>query len=316
MSSFNHKPVHFLQLSDLSIEEIVYLFERTRVLKRKQIEGEWYQPLVGKTMAMIFEKPSTRTRLSFSSGMFQLGGLAINLVGSEMQIKRGESIADTGRVVSSMADIVMMRTYQHERITTLAEHSRVSVINGLTDSYHPCQVLTDLYTYLEWNDKISESASYLRNKRIAWVGDGNNMANTWLQAASLFGFVCVVSTPESHRVDPSYLAGLSPGCYEWFKDPAQACYQADVVNTDSWVSMGNDAETHERRQIFKDWSINLALMKLAKEDAIFMHCLPAHRGEEVQNEVIDSRQSAVWQQAENRLHLQKALIEYLLLGRQ
>jgi ornithine carbamoyltransferase len=219
---------------------------------------------------------------------------------------RAEPIEDSARVISRMVDLVMIRTYGQDKIERFAEYSRVPVINGLTNEYHPCQIMADIFTYIEHRGSIA-------GKTVAWVGDGNNMANTWLQAAELLGFTVHVSTPSGYEIDPA-VAGARSGCYKVFKDPMQACAGADLVTTDVWTSMGFEAENEARKKAFADWCVDAEMMRAAKPDTLFMHCLPAHRGEEVEAEVIDGPQSVVWDEAENRLHVQKALMEYLLLG--
>jgi ornithine carbamoyltransferase len=299
---------HYLQFKDLSAEEYAYLFERVRVIKTRFKTYERYQPLVDRTLAMIFEKASTRTRVSFEAGMYQMGGSVVHLTTTDSQLGRAEPTEDTARVISRMVDLVMIRTYEQTRIETFAAHSRVPVINGLTNEFHPCQILADLYTFIEHRGDI-------KGKVVAWVGDGNNMANTWLQAAEILGFTVHVSTPSGYGVDPA-LAGITDrGCYAVFKDPLDACRGAHLVTTDVWTSMGYEAENAVRQQAFADWCVDAELMAAAAPDALFMHCLPAHRGEEVAAEVIDGAQSVVWDEAENRLHVQKALMEFLLLGR-
>jgi ornithine carbamoyltransferase len=240
--------------------------------------------------------------------MYQLGGSVVHLTTGDTQLGRAEPIEDTARVISRMVDLVMIRTYGQEKIERFAAHSRVPVINGLTNEFHPCQVLADIFTYIEHRGSI-------QGRVVAWVGDGNNMANTWLQAADLLGFTVHVSTPMGYEVDQA-LAGIrSEQSYKVFKDPMQACAGADLVTTDVWTSMGYEAENEVRRKAFADWRVDADMMRAAKPDALFMHCLPAHRGEEVEAEVIDGPQSVVWDEAENRMHVQKALMEYLLLGK-
>jgi ornithine carbamoyltransferase len=257
---------------------------------------------------MIFEKASTRTRVSFEAGMYQLGGSVVHLTTGDSQLGRAEPIEDSAKVISRMVDLVMIRTFGQDKIERFAEHSRVPVINGLTNEFHPCQILADIFTYIEQRGSI-------KGRVVAWVGDGNNMANTWLQAAELLGFTVHVSTPTGYEVDQA-VAGLRSGdSYKVFKDPMEACRGADLVTTDVWTSMGFEAENEERRRAFADWCVDTEMMRAAKPDALFMHCLPAHRGEEVEADVIDGPQSVVWDEAENRMHVQKALMEYLLLGR-
>jgi ornithine carbamoyltransferase len=298
---------HFLQFADLTALEYAYLFERAALIKKKFKAYDKHQTLTDRTLAMIFEKASTRTRVSFEAGMYQLGGSVVHLTTSDSQLGRAEPIEDSARVISRMVDLVMIRTFEQTKIERFAQYSRVPVINGLTNEFHPCQILADIFTYQEQRGSIT-------GKTVAWVGDGNNMANTWLQAAELLGFKVHVSTPSGYEVDQA-VAGVNNTCYQVFKDPMQACAGANLVTTDVWTSMGFEAENETRRLAFTDWRVDSDMMRAAKPDALFMHCLPAHRGEEVQAEVIDGAQSVVWDEAENRLHVQKALMEYLLLGK-
>ena len=299
---------HYLQFSDLNAAEYAYLFERAALIKKKFKAYEKHQPLIDRTMAMIFEKASTRTRVSFEAGMYQLGGTVVNLTTDNSQLGRAEPIEDSAKVISRMVDIVMIRTYEQTKINRFAEHSRVPVINGLTNEFHPCQILADIFTYIEYRGSI-------KGKTVAWVGDGNNMANTWLQASEILGFKVHLSTPGGYEVDQSVAGIRSLESYKVFKDPMQACAGADLVTTDVWTSMGYEAENEVRKKAFADWCVDSEMMRTAKPDALFMHCLPAHRGEEVEADVIDGPQSVVWDEAENRMHVQKALMEYLLLGK-
>ena len=299
---------HFLQFKDLQRDEYEYLFDRTRIIKSRFKRYQPYHPLVDRTLAMIFEKNSTRTRLSFEAGMHQLGGAAIYLNTRDTQLGRGEPVEDAAEVISRMVDIVMIRTYEQEIIERFASHSRVPVINGLTNEYHPCQILADIFTFNELRGPI-------QGKTVAWVGDSNNVCNTWLQAAEVFGFNVHVSTPPGYEVEPERAGLYGTNHYEQFADPMDACRDADLVTTDVWTSMGFEAENEERMKAFADWRVDAEMMRMARPEAVFMHCLPAHRGEEVTAEVIDGPQSVVWDEAENRLHTQKALMEYLLLGR-
>ena len=300
---------HFLQFSDFSADEYVYLFARAALIKRKFKAYEKHQPLVDRTLAMIFEKASTRTRVSFEAGMYQLGGSVVHLTTGDSQLGRAEPVADSAKVISRMVDLVMIRTYEQTKIDDFAAHSRVPVINGLTNEFHPCQILADIFTYIEHRGSI-------QGKTVAWVGDGNNMANTWLQASEILGFKVHVSTPSGYEVDQSIAGVRSSESYRVFKDPLEACLDADLVTTDVWTSMGYEAENAARVKAFERWCVDREMMAAARPNALFMHCLPAHRGEEVEAEVIDGPQSVVWDEAENRLHAQKALMEYLLLGRQ
>ena len=298
---------HYLQFTDLNADEYAYLFRRAAQIKARFKRYEKHQTLADRTLAMIFEKASTRTRVSFEAGMYQLGGTVVNLTAQGSQLGRSEPIEDTARVISRMVDLVMIRTFEQERIERFAEFSRVPVINGLTNEYHPCQIVADIFTYIEHRGAI-------QGKTVAWVGDGNNMANTWLQAAQLLGFTVHVSTPSGYDID-STIPGVELGDHvKFFKTPHEACAGADLVTTDVWTSMGWEAEDAARQAAFADWCVDSEMMACAKPDALFMHCLPAHRGEEVSAEVIDGSQSVVWDEAENRMHGQKALMEFLLLG--
>ncbi|MDR2326273.1 MAG: ornithine carbamoyltransferase [Acidovorax sp.] len=303
---------HYLQFSDFSADEYDYLLARAALIKKKFKGYEKHHSLTDRTMAMIFEKASTRTRVSFEAGMYQLGGSVVHLTTGDSQLGRAEPIEDSARVISRMTDLVMIRTFGQDKIERFAAHSRVPVINGLTNEFHPCQILADIFTFIEHRGSI-------KGKVVAWVGDGNNMANTWLQAADLLGFKVHVSTPGGYEVDEQLAFNGKPvhaDCYQVFKDPLEACKGADLVTTDVWTSMGYEAENEARRKAFADWCVDAEMMAAAKADALFMHCLPAHRGEEVEADVIDGPQSVVWDEAENRMHVQKALMEYLVLGRQ
>jgi ornithine carbamoyltransferase len=299
---------HFLQFKDLNKEEFEYLFERTRLIKQKYKSYQQYWPLSDRTLVMIFEKASTRTRLSFEAGMQQLGGSAIYLNTRDSQLGRGEPVEDAGQVISRMSDLVMIRTFEQSIIERFAAHSRVPVINGLTNEYHPCQILADIYTYIEQRGSI-------QGKTVAWIGDSNNMCNTWLQAAEILDFNVHVSTPPGYEVEAERAGLYGHEHYEEFTDPMEAARDADLVTTDVWTSMGFEAENEERMKDFADWQVDEEMMSIAAKDALFMHCLPAHRGEEVSAGVMDGPQSVVWDEAENRLHVQKALMEYLLLGK-
>jgi ornithine carbamoyltransferase len=299
---------HYTQFKDFRAEEYVYLFERARNIKQRFKNYEKYTPLVDRTLAMIFEKASTRTRVSFEAGMYQMGGSVVNLTTGDSQLGRAEPIEDSARVISRMVDLVMIRTFEQTKLDAFAAHSRVPVINGLTNENHPCQILADVFTFIEQRGPIA-------GKVVAWVGDGNNMANTWLQAADILGFTLHVSTPSGYEIDAKVAGVSNTNCVKVFKHPLDACRGAHLVTTDVWTSMGYEAENEKRMKAFADWCVDAEMMAAAQPDALFMHCLPAHRGEEVAAEVIDGPQSVVWEEAENRLHVQKALMEYLLLGR-
>jgi ornithine carbamoyltransferase len=240
--------------------------------------------------------------------MYQMGGSVVHLTTGDSQLGRAEPVEDSARVISRMVDLVMIRTYEQAKIERFAAHSRVPVINGLTNEFHPCQILADIFTYIEHRGAIA-------GKTVAWVGDGNNMANTWLQAAEVLDFTVHVSTPGGYEVDPAVAGVSDTGCWKVFKNPIDACRGAHLVTTDVWTSMGYEAENAARVTAFADWCVDAEMMAAARKDALFMHCLPAHRGEEVAADVIDGPQSVVWDEAENRMHVQKALMEYLLLGR-
>jgi ornithine carbamoyltransferase len=306
---------HYLQFSDLTADEYAYLFTRSALIKSKFKAYEKHQPLIDRTLAMIFEKASTRTRISFEAGMYQMGGAVVHLTTGDSQLGRAEPIEDSAKVISRMVDLVMIRTYEQTKIERFAANSRVPVINGLTNEFHPCQILADLFTFIEHRGDVTHPLDCLKGKVVAWVGDGNNMANTWLQAADLLGFTVHVSTPSGYEVNQAVAGVSNIACFKVFADPLQACRGADLVTTDVWTSMGYEAENEARRKAFAAWCVDEAMMAVAKPDALFMHCLPAHRGEEVQAEVIDGPQSVVWDEAENRLHVQKALMEFVLLGR-
>ena len=296
---------HFLKFNDFTREEFEHLFERTRIIKYRFKNYIPYQPLVDRMLAMVFEKSSTRTRVSFEAGIHQLGGSSIVLNTAESQLGRGEPIEDVARIITRMVDIVMIRTFEQDIIERFAAHSRVPVINGLTNEYHPCQILADIYTYIEHRGGIT-------GKTVAWIGDANNMCATWAQAAKIFGFKLNVSSPAGYQFKP---VGDEAKHVELFADPMLAAEDADLVTTDVWTSMGFEAENEARKKAFADFTVDAEMMAAAHKDALFMHCLPAHRGEEVSNDVLEGPQSVVWDEAENRLHVQKALMEYQLLGK-
>jgi ornithine carbamoyltransferase len=299
---------HYLQFSDLNRDEINHLFLRAKVLKHRFKNYIPYQPLTDRMLAMVFEKSSTRTRVSFEAGIYQLGGSSIVLNTSESQLGRGEPIEDVARVISRMVDIVMIRTFDQSILERFSANSRVPVINGLTNEFHPCQVLADIFTFVEFRQSIE-------GKTVAWIGDANNMSYTWLQAARLLGFKLHVATPPGYEMKSQLGVPLDTGHLTIFTDPMEAAIGAHIVTTDVWTSMGFEAETDARKKAFADFTVDADMMKVAAKDALFMHCLPAHRGEEVSAEVLEGPQSVVWDEAENRLHAQKALMEFLLLGK-
>ncbi|PUA16755.1 ornithine carbamoyltransferase [Glaciimonas sp. PCH181] len=298
---------HYLQFSDFTLDEYEYVIERTRIIKRKFKNYEPHHPLLDRTLVMVFEKNSTRTRLSFEAGMHQLGGAAIYLNTRDSQLGRGEPVEDAGQVMSRMCDVIMIRTFGQDVIERFAANSRVPVINGLTNEYHPCQVLADVFTFIEQRGSIA-------GKTVAWIGDANNMLYSWLQAAQVFGFHVNISTPKGYDLDHSLVTADSKH-YTVFANPSDACEGAHLVTTDVWTSMGYEDENTARLKAFDGWIVDQAKMARAQPDALFMHCLPAHRGEEVSAEVMDGPQSVVWDEAENRLHVQKALLEYLVVGK-
>jgi ornithine carbamoyltransferase len=297
-------PRHFLTLLDLSAAELQHLVKRAIELKALNQAGTIHEPFKHKVLAMVFEKSSTRTRMSFEVGMAQLGGHAIFLSPRDTQLGRGEAIEDTARVLSRMADVIMIRTFEHEKIERFAEYSSVPVINALTDLYHPCQLLADMQTYHEQRGDIS-------GKSVAWIGDGNNMCHSYINAARQFDFTLKIACPEGYLPEPDILAAA--GRHAILADTALAAADgADLVVTDVWASMGQEEEQAKREKAFATYQVDANLMQAAASDALFMHCLPAHRGEEVATDVIDGPQSVVWDEAENRLHAQKALLEILL----
>ena len=298
---------NFLCLKDCSADELNYLLRRTIKLKSRFKAGEVYRPFEGKVLAMLFEKASTRTRVSFEAGMAQLGGTSIYLNTSETQLKNEETIEDTARAVSRMVDLVMIRTGPHSRLEAFAKESEVPVINGLTNDSHPCQVMGDIMSFIEKRGSIKGAV-------VTWIGDANNVLYSWLYAASILGFKVHISAPPGYSINPTQVPD-NDDCYDFFLSPEEAAEGADLVTTDNWRSCGYDENQAKRQSKSARWQVNETVMKAAKPDALFMHCLPAFRGQEVSSEVIDGPQSVVWDEAENRLHFQKALMEYLLLGR-
>ena len=295
---------HFISLLDLSSDELRSLIAHAIDVKQKLKAGVSHKPLDGKLLAMIFEKSSTRTRVSFEAGMYQLGGHAIFMSPRDSHLGRGEPIEDSARVISSMVDGILIRTFGHDRIQSLAQYSRVPVINGLSDLLHPCQLLADMQTWFELRGDI-EGAS------VAWIGDGNNMCHSYINAAIRFGFDLRIACPPDHQPDAGLVA--SGGSRISVHDSAEeAARGVDLVVTDVWASMGQEDEQEQRLETFRAYQVNRSVMQQANAGALFMHCLPAHRDEEVSTEVLESEQSVVWQEAENRLHAQKALLEFLL----
>ena len=301
------KVKHFLKLNDLSIDELFYLFDRAKTIKAnyKSYKKTW--TLEDRTLVMIFEKASTRTRLSFEAGMNQMGGNAVYLNTRDSQLGRGEPVEDAAQVISRMSDVVMIRTFEQDIIERFAKNSRVPVINGLTNEYHPCQILADIFTFIEKRGPI-------QGKKVAWIGDSNNVCMTWLQAAELLDFELHVSTPNGYEIEANVIDS-NDNVFQ-YDEPMKAAKDADILTTDVWTSMGFESENKERLKDFANWQVDKKMINEVKKDALFMHCLPAHRGEEVTGEVIDGAHSVVWEEAENRLHIQKALLEYLLLGKQ
>ena len=297
-------PRHFLTLMDLAPDEIRALIARAIELKAQHRTGSAMRSLEGKLLAMIFTKASTRTRVSFEAGIAQLGGSALFLSGQDTQLGRGEPIEDSARVISSMVDIVMIRTFAHTDVEDFASHSSVPVINGLTDDYHPCQILADLQTFFENRGDIS-------GRKVCWLGDGNNVCHSWINAARQLDFELVVACPEGYDPDPALLKA-STQCARVDRDPASAAEGAHLLVTDVWASMGQESEQAAREAVLAPYQLNRALLDRASSDALYMHCLPAHRGEEITAELMDAPDSVIWQEAENRLHTQKALMELLL----
>ena len=300
-----------LCVGDLQHDDFKLLFERARILKDLQKRGIQHAPLIGKTLGMIFYKSSTRTRLSFEVGMYQLGGLAIFLSNRDIQLGRGETVQDTARIMSRYIDGIMIRTFAQESVEIFAGHAAIPVINGLTDLYHPCQILSDLFTIIE------KKGSY-QGLTITYIGDGNNIANTWIDAATRLPIRLRLACPEGYEPDRAILTRGQKEALSGvtlYRDPAEAAEGADILYTDVWTSMGQEDEREVRLRIFQKYQINEAILGRARKDAIVMHCLPAHRGEEITAEVIDGPQSVVVDQAENRLHVQKAIMEILMGGK-
>lgn len=297
---------HFLTLLDFSRAELQQVLDRAIVLKKMRQDGVIYEPMKNKVLGMIFEKSSTRTRVSFEAGMAQFGGSAIFLSPRDTQLGRGEPIEDSARVISRMVDIVMIRTFSHDIIERFAEYSRVPVINALTDDHHPCQLLADLQTFIEHRGP-------LQGKSFAWIGDGNNMCNSYIHAAHQFDFQLKIACPYGFEPDPELLEKYARNV-ELVKTADDAAKGSHLIATDVWTSMGQESEQSVRKRRFSMYQINPRLMDIAAQDAVFMHCLPAHRGEEISEDMLDDPRSVVWDEAENRLHAQKALLEFLVVG--
>jgi len=298
---------HFLTLLDITPDEARHILKRAGIMKRQLKEGKSSTPLQGKTLAMIFDKASTRTRVSFEVGMFQLGGHALFLHSGTTQLGRGEPVEDSARVLSGMVDGIIVRTFGHDTLQRFAEYASVPVINALTDTTHPCQILTDVFTYEEQRGPI-------KGKTVAWVGDGNNMAHSWINGAVTFGYRLRIACPDGYCPNGKMLAAARAlgADITLTDDPLEAVADADLVTTDVWASMGQEAEQAKREKAFVGFCVDARVMSYARPDALFMHCLPAHRGEEVSADIIDGPQSVVWIEAENRLHAQKGLLEFLM----
>ncbi len=302
-----------VSLLDVQTEEIHRLFARAVELKAAQKAREVIHTLKGRTLAMVFEKPSTRTRVSFEVGMYQLGGYALFLSSKDIQLGRGEPLSDSAQVLSRFVDGIMVRTFAHANVVTMARNATVPVINALSDDFHPCQILADIFTYQEHRGPIA-------GRKVAWVGDGNNVAQSWILAAARLGFHLVLASPANYGPDPSLVEWAQKEMAVWggqgsltlLRHPRDAVAGADLVTTDAWTSMGQEKEQKRRSRAFAHYCVDAALMREAQKDALFMHCLPAHRGEEVTAEVLDGPQSVVWDEAENRLHVQKAVLEWLM----
>ncbi len=298
------KPRHFITLNDLSADELRKLIKRAIELKKMRADGDVYEPLKNKVLGMIFEKSSTRTRISFEAGMTHFGGSALFLSPRDTQLGRGEPLEDSARVISSMVDGIMLRTNDHSTVTTFAKHSKVPVINGLTDRFHPCQLLADLQTWFEQRGDI-------KGKQVCWVGDGNNMCHSYMNAAKLLDFQLTIACPVGYEPEQQLLDSTKSHV-RLFNDPKLAAKGSDLIVTDVWASMGQEQEQKDREKAFEGFCVDSSIMALANKDALFMHCLPAHRGEEVSAGVLDGQQSVIWDEAENRLHAQKALLEFLM----
>ncbi len=302
-------PRHYLQVWDLARDQLFRLVKRAIRLKEMEKKGQSHKPLAGKVLGMLFEKPSTRTRISFEAAMFKLGGAVSFMPARDLQLRRGEPLRDTARVLARYLDCLVVRTFGQEIVDELAKWSDIPVINGLTDQHHPCQILSDVMTVVE------HKGEDLSRLKVAWVGDGNNMAQSWIQAASRLGFSLYLACPEGYDPDPVLLEAArkeSDHPIELVRDPKEAVKDADVVNTDVWASMGQEGEAQERKRIFMPYQVNAELLAAAKPDAIVLHCLPAHRDEEITEDVLEGPRSVVWDQAENKMHLHKAVLEWAM----
>ena len=299
---------YLISINSLSKQEIEELIFSAINLKEKQKAGEPYQPLKGKTLGMLFEKPSTRTRISFEVGMLQLGGHALYMSWRDTQLGREESLEDTAQVLSRYLDAIVIRTFSQNTVEIIAQHAAIPVINGLTDLLHPCQILSDIMTIVEMKGEF-------KKQKISYIGDGNNIANSWINASLKLGFNLHLACPKGYEPDGKIVEKAridAPSQIKLSSDPFEAAKDADIINTDTWVSMGQEKEHKERTEVFKNYQINSSLLKVAKEDVLVMHCLPAHRGDEITDEVADGKHSIIFVQAENRLHMQKAILKMLL----
>ncbi len=308
-NSNNSGPRHYLQVSDLDRKTLLSLIERAIQLKNNQKAGRPYRPAIDKVLGMMFEKPSTRTRISFEAAMYRLGGNVVFMPSRDLQLRRGEPLKDTARVFSRYLDCIVVRTFGQEIVEELARWSSIPVINGLTTEHHPCQILSDIMTVVEYK------GNELEKLKIAWVGDGNNMAHSWIQAAARMGFSLYLACPEGYEPDASILKKARDEAGSKIvltTSPEEAVDLADVVNTDVWASMGQEDEAEERQEIFRPYQLNSALLKKAKSDAIVLHCLPAHRDEEITDEVLEGPQSAAWDQAENKMHIHRSILEWAM----
>ncbi len=305
----NLRPRHYLTVADLDREQLMAIINRAMELKKRRKHGIPHAPAVAKVLGMLFEKPSTRTRISFEAAMFQMGGSVSFMPSRDLQLRRGEPLKDTARVLARYLDCLVVRTFGQEIVEELARWSDIPVINGLTDQHHPCQILSDIMTVMEHKGKN------LSELKIAWIGDGNNMAQSWIQAAARLGFTLVLACPDGYLPDNNILEAAKAEAsmpIEIVADPVEAARDADVINTDVWASMGQEEEAEARKKIFTPYQVNSSLLELARKDAIVLHCLPAHRDEEITDEVLEGSQSIVWDQAENKMHLHKAVLEWAM----